>query len=510
MAGQMTAVQPAYEVPAAEPQWNARKPSSALGARRVGCVLALLLSDVLAMALALWLAVLVRAHVFPQLRVPTPAEAFRFSHYIGHAWIWLLFLVFLVAEGLYTQRRTLWNEVGHLTKATGLGLLAVLAAIALGKLSLEFSRVTILLMGILLLVLLPASRLWTKRFLAHLNLWRKPLLILGAADTAHLVLRGINQDPVLGYHVIGLLDDDGRKQRRCLGKSYGQDVHVLGPLAMAPDILWEGRAKDILIAMPGLDEDRLVKLVRQLQGLCESIYVVPKLWGLPMMNLQIDGFLQQQVLMLKVSNNLAKPWNGWLKRGFDLFVGSVLTALTSPIMAIIALVIKVNSKGPVFFVQDRLGYRGRAFRCMKFRSMYVDGDAQLDAFLKQDPQLAAEWAKYAKLRTKDPRLTPLGLFLRRWSLDELPQLLNVLRGDMSLVGPRPYLHREQARITNHLATILEARPGMTGFWQVNGKNELTLEDRARLEVWYVQNWTLWLDVIILAKTFKAVFFRNGA
>jgi undecaprenyl-phosphate galactose phosphotransferase len=480
--------------------------SNVFAARRLTCLLSLLLSDVLIIALALELAILVRVAWLPQ----APHDAFSFSHYVSRGWIWLLFPVFYVVEGLYTQRRTIWNEVAHLTKASGLGTLAILAAVALGKLSIDVSRITILLTAVIVLVLMPFARYWTKRLLRWLDLWRKPILILGAANTAKLILRGINEDPVLGYQVVGLLDDDPIKQNQCLGNSFGQPVHVLGPLAMAPMLIAEGRAKDVVLAMPGAGDIRLASLLYSLQSLCESIYVVPRMWGLPTMNLRIDGFLRQQVLMLKVPNNLAKPWNNWIKRTFDVLFGSIFAVFSMPLMAVISLLIKVNSKGPVIHMQERLGYRGRTFRCLKFRSMQVNGDEQLATYLKENPHLAAEWNKYAKLKTQDPRLTGVGSFLRRWSLDEIPQLFNVLKGDMSLVGPRPYLLREKERIGEDLPTITSARPGMTGFWQVNGKNHVTFEDRVRLEVWYVRNWSIWLDMVILVKTVRAVLVRDGS
>jgi undecaprenyl-phosphate galactose phosphotransferase len=230
-----------------------------------------------------------------------------------------------------------------------------------------------------------------------------------------------------------------------------------------------------------------------------------------MMNLEVDGFLHERVMMLKLSNNLAKPWNGWFKRGFDLLLGATITLLALPLCVVLALLVKLDSEGPALFVQERLGYRGGSFRCLKFRTMNVKGEETLAQYLECDLQAADEWKKYAKLRHHDPRLTRVGRFLRRWSLDEFPQLLNVLKGEMSFVGPRPYLPQECGRIGDDLHTILSCRPGMTGFWQVSGRNQLTLEDRVQLEAWYVRNWTVWLDCIILAKTFRAVLFPlNGS
>jgi undecaprenyl-phosphate galactose phosphotransferase len=229
-----------------------------------------------------------------------------------------------------------------------------------------------------------------------------------------------------------------------------------------------------------------------------------------MMNLQLDGFVDQQIQMLKVSNNLAKPWNEWLKWGIDLVFATLLAILLLPLMALIALLVKLDSPGPALLWQTRLGHRNKDFACLKFRTMHLDCDRKLATYLRENPQVADEWEKFAKLKSHDPRLTRLGRFLRRWSFDELPQILNVLKGEMSLVGPRPYLPRERERIGPHLPTIVEARPGMTGFWQVSGKNRLTFEDRVRLEVWYIRNWSPWLDLIILVKTVRAVLRADHA
>jgi undecaprenyl-phosphate galactose phosphotransferase len=143
--------------------------------------------------------------------------------------------------------------------------------------------------------------------------------------------------------------------------------------------------------------------------------------------------------------------------------------------------------------------------------MHVNSDKKLARYFEGNPRAAEEWRRYAKLRNYDPRVTRLGRFLRQWSLDELPQLLNVLKGEMSLVGPRPYLPEERERIGVELPTILSARPGITGFWQVSGRNQLTLDDRVQVEAWYVRNWTVWLDCIVLLKTFRTVLFpENGS
>jgi Undecaprenyl-phosphate galactose phosphotransferase WbaP len=474
------------------------------------CVLILVLADVLAIAISLRLAILSRAALLPLVNTHISRSILPFQHYLHLAWLWLPLVVFMCVEGLYTQRRTLWSEIAHLTKAIALGFTATFAALALVQRGTEVSRSTILLTAVILLIAMPTMRYWNKRVLGAIGIWHKRILILGSTSTARLAMRGLESDPVLGYEVAGLLDDDPSKIGRRVSVCRGRSVFVLGSLADVSRQMDLTATKDILIAMPNLQEDRLLALVHNLQQRCESIYVVPQLWCLPMMNLRVDGFLRERLMMLKLSNNLAKPWNIWLKRTFDLALGFVLALLALPLCLILAALVKLDSKGAALFVQERLGYRGSRFRCIKFRTMHVEGDEMLTRHLERDPVAADEWRRYAKLRVHDPRLTRLGHFLRRWSLDEVPQLWNVLKGDMSLVGPRPYLLQERGRIGVDLVTILSSRPGMTGFWQVSGRNELTLDDRIQVEAWYVRNWTVWFDCIILAKTFRAVLFpRNG-
>jgi undecaprenyl-phosphate galactose phosphotransferase len=484
-------------------------PSKALAAGPLASFFILLVADAASIAVSLELAIWLRIHLVPHLDSRLQPWAFPFRHYLDYCWLWMVLVVFLAVEGLYTRRRSHWNEVGHLAKAISLGLVVLLAALALTGLSTRFSRATILLTMVNLLILLPIVRFWTKRILGALGLWRKRILILGATDIAKLAIRGLTEDPFLAYEVVGLLDNDAGKKGQQVEISAGKAAYVLGNLSEAREQMERVRARDVLIAMPSLPEKELLALVHELQPYSDSIYVVPQLWALPMMNLQIDGLLRERVMMLRLSNNLAKPWNGWLKRGFDLLMGVAITLLAVPLCLLLGVLILVDSGGPALFVQERLGYQGRNFRCFKFRTMDMNGENILSQYLGRNPQAADEWRKYAKLRNHDPRLTGLGRLLRRWSLDELPQLLNVLRGEMSLVGPRPYLPQERERIGIDLPTILSARPGMTGLWQVSGRNHFTLEERIQLEAWYVRNWTIWLDCIVLAKTFRTVIFPQN-
>lgn len=488
-----------------------RQPSSRLRFRQIACALILVLADLSAIAISLEVAILLRAELIPHLEKNVPQWTLSFRHYLDLGWLWLVLIVFVGIEGLYTCRRSLWSEIGQLTKAISLGLVSALATISLTRLSAEISRTTILLMGMNLFILLPIIRFWTKKGLGALGLWRKRILILGATDTARLTMRGLTSDPVLGYDVGGIVDDDPAKIGKCAGVFGGKPVFVLGSLSQAREKMEQAHITDVLVAIPDLPEGKLLELVHQLQAYCDNIYVVPHSWGLPMMNLQVDGLLRERVMMLKLSNNLAKPWNIWLKRTFDLLIGTAVALFALPLGTVLGALIRMDSEGPALFVQRRLGYLGRKFPCLKFRTMHLNAEVKLAKYLQGNRHAAEEWRKYAKLREYDPRVTRLGRLLRRWSFDELPQLLNVLKGEMSLVGPRPYLPHERRRVGADLPTILSARPGITGLWQVSGRNQMTLEERVQLEAWYIRNWTVWLDCIVLAKTFRAVLVpHNGS
>ena len=508
----MSTVVMAPEVPHAPVNGNklsSPERRSGLFSRQLICLFVLVLADLCAIAISLELAILMRRYLLPHFNKYLQPSTFPFAHYLFLGWLWLVPLLVFAVEGLYTRRRSLWNEVGHIFKAVALSLIAMLSTVALTQLSPLVSRSTLLLMAMNLFVFLPVARYWTKCALGALGPWRKRILILGATHIAELAMRGLHDDPFLGYEVAGLLDDIPGAKGEYFGTCDSPPVHILGNLSEARELMERTNSRDVLIAMPSLLEEKLLALVNDLQSHCDNIYVVPHLWGLPMMNLKVDGFPRERVMMLKLTNNLAKPWNGWLKRGLDLLLGGALALITLPICIIVAILIKLDSKGPALFIQERLGYRGRNFPCLKFRTMRVDTEDMFARYLESNPIARDEWKKYAKLRQDDPRLTRLGRFLRRWSLDEFPQLLNVLKGEMSLVGPRPYLLHERGRIGDELHTILSSRPGMTGFWQVSGRNQLTLEDRVKLEGWYVRNWTPWLDCIVFAKTFRVVLFPES-
>jgi UDP-galactose-lipid carrier transferase len=251
------------------------------------------------------------------------------------------------------------------------------------------------------------------------------------------------------------------------------------------------------------------QLIRQLsQHQVRRVSVIPAMRGVPLFGLQTTQFFSHEVLMIHVRNQLAKPLLRAFKRVFDLVGSATLLVLLSPLFAYVAYKVSRDG-GSAFFGHERVGQNGQKFKCYKFRSMVVNAQEVLQDLLTRDEQARAEWEKDFKLKN-DPRINPIGHFLRRTSLDELPQLWNVLMGEMSLVGPRPVVQAELERYGDDVVYYLMAKPGMTGLWQVSGRNDVDYDTRVYFDTWYIKNWSLWTDIAILFKTANVVFKKKGA
>jgi len=285
---------------------------------------------------------------------------------------------------------------------------------------------------------------------------------------------------------------------------------LLGKVNEAEKIVKNSPIQTVIITAPGMVRDKLQQLITTVQPHVRNLSYVPDLIGTPMADVEAQSLFSEEILMLHMRNNLALRRNQIYKRLFDLALTITGGLLISPILLLLAVYIKVDSKGNAFYNADRIGKNGKIFRCYKFRSMYVNGDEILQDYLEKNPEAAEEWKTYAKLRDYDPRVTKTGTWMRKYSLDELPQILNVIKGDMSLVGPRPYLPREKEDIGNDIKTITLSLPGITGYWQVSGRNDVSFQERVAMDTWYVRNWSVWLDIMYLAKTFQAVIFGKGA
>jgi len=436
--------------------------------------------------------------LFPSLGPLLPFSTFLANLYFLAPWT----LAFLEAR-LYTRRALFWGEARQVLRACTLAaLFAVFLSFAVRAAG-EMSRLVIAGVWLSTLVAVPVVRHSTKRLLVAAGLWGKRVLILGAGETGLQVCERIRAHPALGYEPVAFVDDDAQKIARPLA-----GLMVRGPLTAIPELVRELAVKDVVVAMPRLPRDELLHVISACEGHVESIRLVPDMFGLATVGVETEDL--DGMLLLHMRWSLAKPWNLALKRLFDVVVAASTAAVLSPVLVAAAVAIKLDSPGPILYRQRRLGRGWRQFRCFKFRTMYADNQQRLQAYLAQHPDAKAEWEQFAKLKTFDPRVTRAGRLLRSLSFDELPQLVNVLRGEMSLVGPRPYLPREVDRMGDFVQTIVKAPPGITGLWQVSGRNELTFSQRLRLDEYYVRNWSLWLDIIVLVKTIGAVLRRRGA
>ena len=229
---------------------------------------------------------------------------------------------------------------------------------------------------------------------------------------------------------------------------------------------------------------------------------------MPVSNMELHRLYSENLIVLSVKNNLSRWYNQFVKRVFDLVVSVIGTLLISPFLLVIAILIKATSPGPAIYAHMRLGRHGKMFPCYKFRSMVKDADKKLAAYLASNPSAKAEWEREQKLKN-DPRVTRVGMFLRKTSLDELPQLFNVIIGDMSLVGPRPITRSEVCKYGTYFSDYEMVRPGMTGLWQTSGRSDTSYDRRVRLDAWYVRNWNLWLDISMLVKTVRVLLSKDS-
>ncbi|MBX3227505.1 MAG: sugar transferase [Labilithrix sp.] len=283
-------------------------------------------------------------------------------------------------------------------------------------------------------------------------------------------------------------------------------VPLVGDLNLGPVLAKRLNIPYAVVAMPGLSSPDLLKIIERVGGHFTHLLIIPDLFGLASMGVPAKSL--GGILGVEVRQQLLLPGPRLAKRVMDTVLTTLGGLFVAPFLLLIAALIKLDSKGPVFYSQNRLGKDGSYFKAYKFRTMHGDGEERLKAILDSDPALRAEYDIYHKLK-KDPRVTRIGRFLRKFSLDEFPQLLNVIKGDMSLVGPRPYIERELTEMNGQEKIILRAPPGMTGMWQVSDRNATSFAQRCQIDVYYVRNWSPWLDIHILAKTFGVVIKGSG-
>jgi undecaprenyl-phosphate galactose phosphotransferase len=394
--------------------------------------------------------------------------------------------------------KTLW-------KVSFFSTLGIFAVLYLGKIGEQVSRTVVVLMGILSLPLLPLIRIYTKKVLFNIGLLKSKALILGAGETGAMIYNALKKDKNFGLNVVGFLDDDPNKKGTSI-----QDVKIHPGVDKAQTYIGRCGIEDIIIAMPGCNRNRLIALINKLQHKAQSILLIPDLFGITVLGTNLQHFFQEQTIGLQVKNNLAEPINLITKKIFDIIMSFTFFIILAVPMLLISILIKTTSSGPAIYSHKRVGKNGKPFKCYKFRTMYKDAQERLNTILVTNEDAKNEWNHHWKL-TNDPRTTSIGKFLRQTSLDELPQIFNVLKGEMSLVGPRPVTKQEIDEYYKDQAKLcFGVTPGITGLWQVSGRSNTSYDYRIALDSWYVRNWNLWLDIVIILKTMKVVLRKEGA
>ena len=358
-----------------------------------------------------------------------------------------------------------------------------------------YSRLVIAASGILTALMAQPFRNWTRLALRRSNIGQIPVVIVGSGAAANHVAHELEQDADLGFRPVGYFDREGRK----LG-----DLPRLGDRRDAVRVARERNVRTLVAC----EDERLFRCqLREYTEWFTHIEYLPSAAVFPVFGsttISIGGIggiemvNQGRMRLLRVEK--------WL---LDKGLAIVAFVLLSPLFVLLPLLIKLTSRGPVFYCQNRLGRHGKPIKVWKFRSMYVNADERLKKLLANDPKLAGEWERSRKM-ADDPRVTPFGRFLRKTSLDELPQLFNVFGGSMALVGPRPIVKEEVGHYGDAYDIFSSVKPGVTGLWQVSGRSDTDYGRRIALDAQYVLNWSPWMDIWILFRTVSAVVFMRGA
>jgi exopolysaccharide biosynthesis polyprenyl glycosylphosphotransferase len=405
-------------------------------------------------------------------------------------------------EGAYNLRisRSLLGDWYAVVNAatTGIALLVVLVFFSR---RLFYSRVIFIYAGILVIVLLGLARMVRRLVLARMRRAGKGVdrvLIVGAGEVGRTVMRNIIAQPERGYRVVGFVDDDPLKSSTDIGP-----MRALGPIDNLSQVIAENAIDQVVITLPWQYQRKIERLVNESEQAGARPRVVPDVFQLSLGGVNVEDL--NGIPLIGVKHSSLTGLNQVLKRGFDLSLASLAAIVTSPLWLFVAAAIKLDSPGSVLFRQMRIGRDGEPFTFFKFRSMRENAEAELDALRQQNE---ADGPLF-KIRD-DPRVTRVGRFIRRTSLDELPQLINVLRGEMSLVGPRPPIPSEVEQYQDWHRRRLEVQPGITGLWQVSGRSDLTFDEMVLLDIYYGENWSLSTDLLILLRTVPQVFLGDGA
>ncbi|MBV9406787.1 MAG: undecaprenyl-phosphate galactose phosphotransferase WbaP [Acidobacteriaceae bacterium] len=457
------------------------------------CTLLIMAGDVLVSAFVVALSVFVR-HAFN--------GNYTFSIY-WRLWPLLsLFVAVYAVSGLYPG--IVFNTITEIKRVVvSINMVFLIFAVLafLLRVSDTYSRLLFFMAWIALMITAPLARVAIRKIFAWREWWGYPTLVFGSGDTARRLVSTLKKQPELGFRVKVILDNHPIE----FGSLYG--IPAYEGLENAARITAESNISHLIVAKPEAQRKELLQLLECHGSWCSHLFIVPDLHGVSSLSIQVHDICRE--LTLEVRRNLLMPGPRMAKRLLDISLAIVIAMALLPFLLLIWVLLKLESPGPAFYAQSRIGRCGREFRIWKFRTMIPNADRVLSEYLSRNPELRSEWEQERKLR-HDPRITPMGAFLRRTSLDELPQIWNVMKGEMSLVGPRPIVHEEMFKYGDEFKLYEQVLPGMTGLWQISGRNDLPYAERVALDSYYVRNWSPWFDIYVLGRTIKVVLDGAGA
>lgn len=433
--------------------------------------------DYVAVLAAAFLAIWIRSLCFNSFVVLSKLEIFLLLP--------MIFIYLQYTKGLYSTSRPLWQEISDIFRNCIMTLVMLLVYQYTVHNGMP-SRVWGFIFTIILFVLDVLLCYLRKKILIKLKIWKVPLLLFAHPDNFEKIRAYINDDNSICY-----------------------EVHNEKPIPASLEFVKNSKIKDFLFVANEKNNEETIRCMKKLQPFSNNTYYMLAAGDKVCANIELETFIDHKIVMLKINNLIYFKRIQIIKRIFDLVSIAVGIFFIAPFLIYICYRIKKDSKGPVIYDGLRIGQNGRLFKCYKFRSMYMNGDEILAKYFTKYPEKRKEWEVFHKLED-DPRVTPFGRIMRRTSLDELPQLFNVIKGDMSLVGPRPYLKQEMEEMGDAVNTIILAKPGITGYWQVNGRSDVTFKNRLIMDCWYIGNWSFWLDLVLLLKTIGIVLDKKGA
>lgn len=409
-------------------------------------------------------------------------------------WIILIYLSFYYFYRLMTRRMVTTNELFLITKANILSLVFIFFIISIAKIGDEISRFVIICF-FAFNILNPIWSYYSKKLAFRFALFRRAVFAVCDNLGHENIVRWFESGNPFGYEVQAVLNVD----RESMPQIHSQIDKLI---------------KDDRFDMAVIDFDtnnihEYSDLIDHIQKNIYRVIILPKISKMPVINGELISSIHNKGMAFYIRNNLLNPIDIISKKVFDFVASIFLIVFLVPVFAILYLVVFVSSKSDPIFAHTRIGKDGKKFKVYKFRTMYVDADVKLAELLQKCQESAKEWEQDFKLRN-DPRITSIGKFLRKTSLDELPQIINVLKGEMSLVGPRPIVEDEIKKYGEYFEYFTSVKPGITGLWQVSGRNDIDYDERVQLDVWYVRNWSMELDLQILIKTILVVSRGKGS